>query len=300
MIVNQAALQQIFIGLKTIFNKAFTEAKPLYEKIATVVPSSTKTESYKWLGKVPRMREWIGERVVQNLGAYDYEIKNKDFELTIAVDKNDIEDDTIGIYNPMAQSMGQSAAMHPDELVFALLPDGFAKKCYDGKSFFATNHKEGESKEQSNKSTYKLTSETYGDARAALMSFIDEQGNPLNVSPNLLIVPPQLEGAARKILYAEQIDGTTNIYKDSAELLVVSELSTHPTKWYLLDTTKPIKPFIFQQRKKPVFIAKDDEKDDNVFNKKEFLYGIDSRDNAGYGLWHLAYGSTGTADKPAQ
>lgn len=299
MIVNQAALQAIYVGFKTIFNKAFTESKPLYEKIATVVPSSTKSESYKWLGKIPRMREWIGERLVQNLGAFDYEIKNKDFELTISLDKNDVEDDTIGIYNPMVQSMGQSAAMHPDEIVFALLPDGFTKKCYDGKTFFATDHKEGKSGVQSNSSTYKLTVETYGDARAALMSLKDEQGNPLNVLPNLLIVPPQLEGIARKILFAEQIDGTTNIYKDSAELLVVSELSNHPTKWYLLDTSKPIKPLIFQQRKKPEFVAKDDIRDDNVFNKKEFLYGIDSRDNAGYGLWHLAYGSTGTADKPA-
>ena len=101
MIVNQAALQAIYVGFKTIFNKAFTESKPLYEKIATVVPSSTKSESYKWLGKIPRMREWIGERLVQNLGAFDYEIKNKDFELTISLDKNDVEDDTIGIYNPM-------------------------------------------------------------------------------------------------------------------------------------------------------------------------------------------------------
>lgn len=299
MIVNQAALQQIFVGFKTIFNKAFTEAKPLYEKISTVVPSSTKTESYKWLGKIPRMREWIGERVIQNLGAYDYEIRNKPFELTISLDKEDIEDDTIGIYGPIIQAMAQSAAIHPDELVFTLLPDGFTKKCYDGKTFFSSDHKEGKI-EQSNKSTYKLTVETYGDARSALMSLKDEHGKSLNVVPNLLVVPPQLEGMARKILFAEQIDSTTNTYKGSAELLVLGELSAQPTNWYLLDTTKPVKPFIFQQRKKPEFVAKDNLNDDNVFFNKEFIYGADSRDNAGYGLWQLAYGSTGAADKPAQ
>ncbi len=299
MIINQAALQQIFVGFKTIFNKAFTESKPIFEKIATVVPSSTKTESYKWLGKIPRMREWIGERQIQNLGAFDYQIKNKPYEATIALDKEDVEDDTIGIYNPIVQSMGQSAAMHPDEIVLPLLPNGFANKCYDGKSFFATDHKEGKSGIQSNSSTYKLTPETYGDARAALMSLKDEQGNPMNIVPNLLVVPPQLEGMARKILFAEQVDATTNIYKNSAELLVASELSGHPTKWFLLDTTKPVKPLIFQQRQKPQFVAKDNINDDNVFFNKEFIYGVDSRDNAGYGLWQLAYGSNGTQDKPA-
>jgi phage major head subunit gpT-like protein len=300
MIINKSALQQIYVGFKTIFNKAFETSKPIYEKIATVVPSSTKTESYKWLGKIPRMREWIGERQIQNLGAFEYEIKNKPFEVTIALDKEDIEDDTIGIYTPIVQSMSESAAMHPDQIVLPLLPNGFTNKCYDGKNFFATDHKEGKSGNQSNMSTHALTLETYGDARAAMMSLKDEQGKPMSINPNLLVVPPQLEGMARKILFADQIDGTTNTYKDSAELLVVNELSGSPKNWFLLDISKPIKPLIFQQRKKPEFVAKDNLNDDNVFFNKEFIYGVDSRDNAGYGLWQLAYGSTGTTAKPAE
>lgn len=56
------------------------------------VPSVSREENYKWLGQIPRMREWVGEREIQNLSASDYTIKNKDFELTIAVPRNDIED----------------------------------------------------------------------------------------------------------------------------------------------------------------------------------------------------------------
>ena len=168
MIINQAALQSIYKSFKTIYNKAFLESQPLYLKIATEVPSSTRSEEYKWLGKIPRMREWVGDRVIQNLSAYGYEIKNKDFEVTVSVDRNDLEDDTIGIYNPLVQSIGQSAAMHPDELIFDLLAKGFVNKCYDGKAFFATNHKDGKSTEQSNKGTHILTAETYGgDAKPA-------------------------------------------------------------------------------------------------------------------------------------
>ena len=29
--------------------------------------------------------------------------------------------------------------------------------------------------------------------------------------------------------------------------------------------------------------------------KKKFLYGADSRGNAGYGFWQMAFGSDGTA-----
>lgn len=293
MIVNQVALQSIYVGFKTIYQKALENSTPSYPKIATLVPSSTRSEEYKWLGKVPRMREWAGSRVIQNLGAYDYAIKNKDFEVTIALDRNDIEDDQIGVYQPIIQTMGESAALHPDELVFGLLLKGFENKCYDGKNFFDTTHKEGKSGIQSNKGTEKLNTKSYGEARAAMMSLKDDQGKSLKVVPNLLVVPPQLEEAAKTIIMAEQINGTTNIYKGSAELHVEPELATNPTAWFLLDTRKPIKPLIFQQRKKPEFVAKTKIDDDNVFFEKQFVYGVDSRDNAGYGLWQLAYGSTG-------
>jgi len=57
--------------------------------------------------------------------------------------------------------------------------------------------------------------------------------------------------------------------------------------------SKPIKPIILQIAKKIDFAALDSPTDENVFMRKKFLYGVDSIDNAGYGLWQLAYGSTG-------
>lgn len=59
--------------------------------------------------------------------------------------------------------------------------------------------------------------------------------------------------------------------------------------WYLLDCSRPIKPFIFQKRQDPTFVIKGDEKDSNVFERDEILYGAKARGNAGYGLWQMAY-----------
>lgn len=293
MVVNQQAVQGISTGFKTLFNKVFDETPTLWEKVATRVPSETGEENYKWLGKLPRMREWIGEREIQNLSASDYTIKNKDFELTIAVDKNDIEDDKIGIYNPIVKDMAQSTKSFPDSQVFKLLKGGFKLKCYDGKPFFSDSHKVGKDKVLSNKGTKKLTHESYGAARSFMMSLTDEHGNSLNLIPNLLVVPPSLEAKAREILIADQRDGSTNIYKGTAEPLVVPELAGEDEAWYLLCTVKALKPLIFQDRKKAKFTALINEHDTNVFMKKKFLYGVDARGNAGFGFWHMAYGSTG-------
>ena len=293
MIVNSAALQSIFKGFKTLFNEEFAGTKPTYEKVATVVPSSAKSEEYGWLGAFPRLRKWVGDRVINSLAAHGYTIKNESWEATIEVNREDIEDDAYGVYTPMIKELGRSAATHPDEIVFGLLAKGFAETCYDGQYFFDTDHKDEDGPVQSNKGTKVLSATSYSAARAQMMSLLDAKGTPLGIMPNLLVVPPQLEEAARKILYAEQIDGTTNTLKNTAELLVAPWLAANPTAWFLFDTSRAIKPLIFQQRKKPEFVSMDASNDQNVFMKKQYIYGVDCRDNAGFGLWQMAYGSTG-------
>lgn len=294
MIVNNQNLRGIFIGFKTIFAKAFGETTTNYDKVATVVPSETSEESYKWLGNFPKLKKWIGERQVQNLSAHGYTIKNESFEATVSVPREDIEDDKIGVYSPMIQELGQSAASHPDEIVFDLLPSGFTNKCFDGKPFFAENHPVGKAT-VSNKGTAKLGPESYMTARSSIMSLKDENGKPLKLVPNLLVVPPALEAEGRKILLADQINGTTNTLKGTAELLVVPDLAVNDDAWFLLCTNRSLRPLIYQVRKQPQFVSKTSETDDNVFFSKEYVYGVDKRCNAGYGFWQMAYGSTGEA-----
>ena len=294
MIITPQALRGIYVGFNTLFNRAFSEVQPQYTRVATVCPSTTDMETYAWLGDLPGMREWIGDREIQNLSGSAYTIRNKDFEATVSIPRDAIEDDKIGLYSPSIQMLGQAAAQHPDELVFGLLRDGFKEKCYDGKTFFASDHPVGK-KSVSNKGTAKLSLDSYIAARAAVMGITNSKGRPLRLVPDLLVVPPALEGTARSIVMSEFINGTANTMKGTAEVLVVPELAGQDTTWYLLCTKRPIKPLIFQERKKPKFVAKTNETDDNVFFAKSYLYGADSRDNAGFGFWQMAYGSDGSA-----
>ena len=188
--------------------------------------------------------------------------------------------------------LGASAASHPDELVYALLASGFEAKCYDGKAFFATDHEVGKNA-VSNKITSKLSLESYVTARAMMRGYKNSKGRSLALVPNLLVVPPALEAKAREILVAEFINGTKNTMQGTAELHVEPRL-TSDTAWFLLDTSRPIKPLIYQQRKKAKFVSKTAETDDNVFMSKKFIYGADSRGNAGFGFWQMAVGSDGS------
>ena len=299
MLVNKASIGAAFVAVKTIFNKAFKEAPSTWEKIAMKVPSTTGQNDYAWLSAFPQMKRWIGAKVVKNLAASKYPVVNEDFEATVEVDRNHIEDDQMGIYEPQAKMAGHSAAQLPDEIVYETVNKGFSTPCFDGQYFFDTDHPVGDAS-VSNTSIAPLSNASlslakygYGDARTAMKKFKNDDGRSLNITPNVLLVGPALEDVARMLLTdAKLADGTGNPYKGTAELVVDSRIESD-TAWFLLDTTKPIKPFIYQERKAPEFVQQTGQESDDVFNLKKFKFGAEARAAGGYGFWQLAFGSTG-------
>ncbi|MEI6745541.1 MAG: Mu-like prophage major head subunit gpT family protein [Methylococcaceae bacterium] len=143
MQLTSANIRALQVGFNTTFNNAFNDAPSDYDKIAMTTASTHSSETYAWMGKTTGFREWLGDRVIQNLAASDYSIKNRKFENTIGIDRDDIEDDSFGVYTPMMAQLGQDAKAHPDLLVFDLLKNGFTNACFDGQYFFDTDHPVG-------------------------------------------------------------------------------------------------------------------------------------------------------------
>lgn len=140
MVINKETIHNMFVGYKVVFNNAFSGAESHFQKIAMLVPSAASEETYTWLGNNTVIREWVGDRVIQNLKAHGYTIKNQKFESTVSIKREDVEDDKYGLFAPMVQQLGQNAKQHPDKLIFRLLKNGFNAPCYDGQSFFDTDH----------------------------------------------------------------------------------------------------------------------------------------------------------------
>ncbi|MBM4394367.1 MAG: Mu-like prophage major head subunit gpT family protein [Deltaproteobacteria bacterium] len=294
MILNAENLRAASRGFRALFLETLGAAKPLYEQLAMVVPSSEASETYAFLKDLPAVREWVGDRVIHGLEAGGFTIVNRKWESTIGVKRSEIERDKLGLVKPRIAMLADLAAKHPDKLVFELLAGGFASLCFDGQYFFDTDHPvDGAS--VSNKGTGVLNPVNYRAAYAAMMALRGDNGESLGITPTHLLVPPQLRATGLEILKAETIESTTNIDRDSAELVVAPQLSAHPTYWFLLDLSKPLRPFIVQILSGVEFTPKDRPDDDNAFMRDEFLYGTRSEHAAGYGLWQLAYGSTGGA-----
>jgi len=301
MLVNKASIIAVFTTLKTTFNNAFDAAASQWQQTAMLVPSGSSQNDYTWLSLFPKMRKWIGDKAVKALEAFKYTVVNDDWEATVEVDRNDIEDDNLGIYAPQAQMAGYSAKQLPDEIVADLKNNGFANKCYDGQYFYDTDHPVGEAKTStSNKGTAALSGATqaaaaasYGAARTAIMSYKDDEGRPLGLVPDVLEVPPALETEGRRLLEMDKLaDDTPNPYKGTAKLVVNPRLFS-TTAWFLHCTSMPVKPFVYQQRKAPVFVEQTDAENDNVFMRRKFRFGAEARAAGGYAFWQMSYGSTG-------
>lgn len=295
MLVNGQTIAAVFKTLNVIFNQAFDGAPSQWQSTAMLVPSGASQNTYAWLSMFPRMRKWIGDKVIKELEAFGYTIINDDWEATIEVKRNDIEDDQVGIYGPQAQMAGYSAKQLPDEIISDLKNQAFTSKCYDGKNFYDANHRVG-TENVSNKSSEVLSEASYSAARIAIMNQKDDDGRSLGLVPDILEVPPALEAQGRVLLEADILsEGMPNPYKGTAKLLVNQRL-TSSTAWFLHATSMPVKPFIYQERKKPVFVEQTDVNSDHVFLRGIYRYGAEARAAGGYGFWQMSFGSTGTGN----
>lgn len=140
MLVNSQTLRTLYVGFNSLFQSAFTSVQSEYSRIATTVPSTTAENEYGWLKDIPNFREWLGDRVVNSVSDDGYRVKNRHFELTVGVNRNNIEDDNIGVYSPLFTNLGQKAAEFPDTLVFDLLSRAWEVECFDRQPFFDTDH----------------------------------------------------------------------------------------------------------------------------------------------------------------
>lgn len=223
MILSTEGLNTLFTGFKAAYQEGLQGAPSHFDKIAMRTTSAAREETYGWLGHFPNIREWVGDRVIGNLAMHSFAIANRDFEATVSVSRNDIEDDKIGLYSPIFREFGREAGELPDRLIFELLASGFTQPCYDGQYFFDADH-------------------PVTDAQGAVQSVSNLQA-----------------GAS--------------------------------TPWFLIDTSRAMRPLVFQKRRDFTLVRKDQPGDENVFHRKEFVYGTDGRCNAGYGFWQLAYAS---------
>ncbi len=291
-------------AIKGTFFSAMKEIDPLWKKVSTVVKSTGPTENYRWLGTVPQMREWGSGRVAKGLRSESYSVENHKYEATIEVDRDELADDQLGQIMIRIKELAYRAATHPDKLLANLLENGATAgyNSYDGTTFFSSNHQSGDSGVQSNDLTYNVSdpsnvsadefAESYKQAVQTMLSYKDDQGEPMNneIGKLFVLVPTNLWYQAKKSLTADMISDSTNILSGEAKVIVFPRLSDQ-TKWFLCRVDVPVRPFIFQDREPLEFSVLADGSEE-AFKREKYLYGVRARYALAYGYWQYCVRTT--------
>lgn len=299
-----AALEALNTKLFKIFQEGmqqpnFAETNNFFTK----VPSTNEFNTYGWLANVTGMREWIGPRIVDGLKERSYTIYNKDYEKTLAVARNAIDDGNVADAVMAMEQLVTVTQQLPDDLLLGLLEGGQAATvgglAYDGQFFYDTDHPTDIDLVSGTQRNYyasglALDATNLKAAIAAMQSFKGENGKPLGVGQNglVLLVSPSQWGTALDATEAKTVStGGENILatKFNVKPIQWARLGS-TTRWFIFDLASPgPKPFILQNRKSPVYVSKTRPEDDNVFWDKQFVWGSDARQGAGYGLWFKGF-----------
>ena len=296
----------------TLFREALATTETKFQKVATEIPSGTREMAHAWLDRLPQMREWIGERKVNNAAVRLQSVVNKKYEDTVEVDRDNIDDDMIGVYEPIFREFGQAAKNLPDIAVASVMQGGTSAVVYDNQHFFDTAHPvnmddssvtgaAGAATQANLLTSHALSADNLADAIQIMRSFFGSDGTPLDIEPDMLVVPPQLDILARRLLQGTLIGRSvtlagptygaaadTNILQGALDLFCWNRLASDATSWYVLCTKRAVKPFIWQNREAPEFVALVRPDDPEVFKRNKFQYGVRARGAGAYGPYFLA------------
>ncbi len=285
--INKQKISALDANIGVTFNRGYANFKNdlvgvLYNEIKTT-HTYEALESMDGLGL---MREFGDERQPAVLNTTVSLARPVKYEKTIAVKAEDIEDDNLGKYSAMVDALAIASHRTPMATVVNALTAGFTTKTADNEFFFSDSH--------GNLQAGVLNATNLNAAAEKIAEQTDSQGSPLGLMADTLFVGPKNAAAAREILNAQVINGTTNVNYNAYKLVVTPYITD--TKWFLADTKEGIKGIELIVRVSPdKIIAKNIENSDNAFNRDIYEWGTRGRFCAAYHAPKLMVGSLGVA-----
>ncbi len=300
MLISRDKLAGTHISLNTHFQGAIKDYAPIYKQIVTEYPSSAAIETYNWLGLVPKMTKWIGEREIHKLRAEKYTIENFDWANGIEVTRDDLAEDKLGLVAMRIRDLAKKGLEAIDDEVAYVLNNAFTATgglAYDGQYLIDSDHTasgSGGTSQSNTGGTTALSDTALQAGYAAGLAMKDEQANPMGIRYTHLVVGPELWARARALLEVPTLSaGGANPDFGLVKLVVHPKITSK--KWFLIDMSQGVGPIIVQVRRQPTF------RDPNLgmdsmefFFRKDLYYGADLTFGVGLGLWQAIYGSNAT------
>lgn len=242
-------------GLRRVFFQAFGRRASMVQQLFSTVKSTKATEHETSVGAAGS-DGWNFEdtgtvQYVDYNQGYRIDTTNVEFARGIQIQRKLLDDDQYNVINRQTTQLADSAFVHREKAgagVFinaftdsGTTSEGFAIAGYDSVGLCSDAHPYSPADTgttQSNEGTYTLTKDNVSTVRNLMMAFTDDQGDIVNVMPNMILVPPELEDDALVIVKSVNDPASANnaINPQSGRFVVVVwHYLTDANAWFMID-----------------------------------------------------------------
>ena len=290
-------------GLKSVFDIAVSRPRPVMELLFGVQSSTRFEEQYQGMGAQGLVPPFQGSVPYFDFDAgYRVDIRNYEFAQGVQIERRLIDDDQGGQIRSRAQNMADSFSQTIEQDAVNVFINGFTDSGTnrmgasmagaDGVGLLSTAHPyspRNTNATQANEGTLALNIDNLDTTRQAMRNFTDDKGNLLGISPDLLLVPPELERTATQMLSERAIyepgsaQYDVNMFSGRLRPIVWDRL-TDSNAWFMIDSTLMKSHLIWQWRIRPEFSQAEDFDGLTAKYRGYMRYGI------GWTDWKWIYG----------
>ena len=276
------------------------EQNDLFAEIGTIERTQKGEARIPFLWYPPRMREWVGERLVGSLDGGMHNIPTRTYEATVAVPRTAVEDDQYGAIERAARGLASEFFRFLHESYINILQNGATLTTFDGQPLLTANPNT-RGANNVNLVSQPLSIESVSAGVAAMGLYTEPNGRPLSMRPTHLLVGPRNEFTAKTIVQSKQLiiagntdrlQGNANPWVDAMTVLVSSYITGND--WYLIAAgANEYRPVIMVERSDVgvEFVAHTSPDHESVFRRDSYEYGTRARVGFGAGAWYAVYAS---------
>jgi phage major head subunit gpT-like protein len=325
--ITPAAFAVFVTTVNTMIGQAYATTPLIYQRFVTTIPMDSLTLEFGWTGMIAKPRVWTGPRTTVQPAPQTYTVDALPYELTVELDRFRLDDTKFNLYYRVLPDMARQTKRLPEYWIRDMLQGigaetGTRANGLDGTAHWNTAHSvdiydttKGTYSNDATGGGFTYNGVTIGGAMSpnAVATSVEymrvlkgEDNESLGITPDLILIPALLELETSLILKSMffsppswgavtgQVGAADNpIRRFGVDYLVNPLLdttsATNATKnWYLLDTTKAIKPFVWGLREAPRLVPRVDENDPIVFDEHKYMWGAWGRATPAWGFAWLS------------
>lgn len=301
--IYDSSLAAVDTAVKAAWLRGFSEAQnnlPWKQVATDLGKSSTKTRALDWLGETSDMQDVTRDTLrIGGVARYNWSITHKVYKAALTFRISDLDTDALGQIRPKVDGLARKAAGHPGRLMFDQLEAN--PTAFDGTALFAGTRTWGSGANFDNDlagaGVTSANIETdIAAARVAMLRAQDDQGEEMELAPNVLVIPPELSLVFGKVLGpTRQPGGDTaqvavvdpklgNVWQAGGYTVIELARLSDTNNWYALHVGEEVNPFVYSWVSQPTIMNSPTMNDVSATHNDKLVWVVRGEYNVGVSL----------------